>query len=789
MNYNYKILFIILFGTIFLYKTLYSQNTIVIPSHNLINNNNNSNNYNEAIENKEKNILYSQNRYSTTTKAPDENFVDVALERARLVENLRKRIMSFYSFGTLTNAMKSMDGNHNLNQGKGFGLMERWKAQYGNKPSLIHHSEDLKNVTTPPGLIKVRTIEGIQFREPLLHRQLGNTMDSLPLLSLQKHIEEFGKVRIQSQTEKSLYREKLSQNPSLAYVYNSFKNSTVFSELNRFTIPEMHELDKVLGVWILCDCERDNQVKLDIGELVNVLLKVSKENSVPNAAAPNHEKIEFRNRIENSIKENSIDNDESIDDKIENENNENSEHINLFSTLSKITPFGIQWMYIHNSEAQFFHLPDKYQLTSFPAFVLDNVPVSGIGNEKYVFHDPESNIQGINEHTTVEDILNFVEKFHQKKLDMVINSEEPHSFPRSGEIWHVVGSNFKQIVLNGKTDVLLLLYSPYNNFCMQIMEIFQSIAKTLAKVDQIIIAAMDHIKNDIPVPNISVKSVPTIYYFPKGDASTRIDIMDFLKKNPHTHIDYEGIIEFIKYSSTFTLPSNLELKEEKDIQQKHVIILDQSNFDKIVMDTTKDIIVVIHAPWCPFCITYYPIIEQFANELSMDKNILVASLDASKYSNLADSYHEGYPTTLLFTRSNKIHPEKLVGKRTIQALRQWSREYRDTPSNVLSQSFVHEHYNGDKLRWYKHHDDSYFQRESINASHKWVEYRKNIVLGEYIEDEYNPLTNIALMHQPEKNLYIKLTPRTASWSVDKENWSLFERGRYHGLNSEEYKEE
>ncbi|KAE8703585.1 putative protein disulfide-isomerase A6 [Hibiscus syriacus] len=90
-----------------------------------------------------------------------------------------------------------------------------------------------------------------------------------------------------------------------------------------------------------------------------------------------------------------------------------------------------------------------------------------------------------------------------------------------------------------------------------------------------------------------------------------------------------------------TLPSN-------------VAVLNADNFDEIVLDETKDVLVEFYAPWCGHCKNLAPTYEKVATAFKSEENVVIANLDADKYKDLAEKNGiSGFPTLKFFPKGNK----------------------------------------------------------------------------------------------------------------------------------------
>lgn len=66
----------------------------------------------------------------------------------------------------------------------------------------------------------------------------------------------------------------------------------------------------------------------------------------------------------------------------------------------------------------------------------------------------------------------------------------------------------------------------------------------------------------------------------------------------------------------------------QEVRQSKVIELTHETFQKELTLTDRPVLLMFHAPWCSWCKTMYPVIEEIANEYP---NVKVASLDTEKY--------------------------------------------------------------------------------------------------------------------------------------------------------------
>jgi len=126
-------------------------------------------------------------------------------------------------------------------------------------------------------------------------------------------------------------------------------------------------------------------------------------------------------------------------------------------------------------------------------------------------------------------------------------------------------------------------------------------------------------------------------YFPKGSTSP---------------IAYEGgrsaddIINFINEQA------GTRVKTKK--AATNVEVLTDANFDKIVMDSSKDVLVEFYAPWCGHCKHLAPVWEKLATAFDAESQVVIANIDADKYKDIGGRYGvSGFPTIKFFPKGNK----------------------------------------------------------------------------------------------------------------------------------------
>ncbi|XP_062245483.1 protein disulfide-isomerase A3 [Platichthys flesus] len=96
-----------------------------------------------------------------------------------------------------------------------------------------------------------------------------------------------------------------------------------------------------------------------------------------------------------------------------------------------------------------------------------------------------------------------------------------------------------------------------------------------------------------------------------------------------------------------------------------VKVLVAENFDEIVNDDSKDVLIEFYAPWCGHCKTLEPKYIELGEKLADDPNVVIAKMDAT--ANDVPSPYEvsGFPTIYFSPAGSKMAPKKYEGGRDV----------------------------------------------------------------------------------------------------------------------------
>jgi protein disulfide-isomerase A1 len=100
-----------------------------------------------------------------------------------------------------------------------------------------------------------------------------------------------------------------------------------------------------------------------------------------------------------------------------------------------------------------------------------------------------------------------------------------------------------------------------------------------------------------------------------------------------------------------------------------VIVVVGKNFNDIVLDTSKNVLLEFYAPWCDYCKSLAPTYEQLGAMFADQSSIVIAKVDATanEIDHPAVSVH-GFPTILFFPADRKDTPLTYEGDRDLKSL-------------------------------------------------------------------------------------------------------------------------
>jgi len=215
-------------------------------------------------------------------------------------------------------------------------------------------------------------------------------------------------------------------------------------------------------------------------------------------------------------------------------------------------------------------------------------------------------------------------------------------------------SNYEEY-LNGQKPTLVEFYAPWCGHCKNLAPEMAKLGEAIvkAKTESVTVAKVNCDAHRDLCSKYGVQGYPTLKFFPLGSTTPE----DYTSGR-----SADDLAEFInqKAGTRIRLPK----------EASYSVDLTPSNFDEVVMDKDKDVLVAFYAPWCGHCKKLHPEYEKAAAAFRNDKNVVIAKIDADKYKDLAGKYDvKGFPTVKFFPRgSSKKTPEDYNEDRNAEAI-------------------------------------------------------------------------------------------------------------------------
>lgn len=135
-------------------------------------------------------------------------------------------------------------------------------------------------------------------------------------------------------------------------------------------------------------------------------------------------------------------------------------------------------------------------------------------------------------------------------------------------------------------------------------------------------------------------------------------------------ITHDDIAKFVDDFVAGKIAPSVKSEPIPETQEGPVIVIVAHNYDEIVLDNDKDVLVEFYAPWCGHCKALAPKYEELAdlyfNNPDFSKKVTIAKVDAT--ANDVPDEIQGFPTIKLFPAGAKTEPITYSGSRTIEDL-------------------------------------------------------------------------------------------------------------------------
>lgn len=94
------------------------------------------------------------------------------------------------------------------------------------------------------------------------------------------------------------------------------------------------------------------------------------------------------------------------------------------------------------------------------------------------------------------------------------------------------------------------------------------------------------------------------------------------------------------------------------------------NFEDVVINNDRDVLVKFYAPWCGHCKKLIPAWNEVAEKLEANPNVVIAHCDSTA-NEIASVTVKGFPTIKFWPGNNKTKPIDFNGDRSTEGILKW----------------------------------------------------------------------------------------------------------------------
>jgi len=199
----------------------------------------------------------------------------------------------------------------------------------------------------------------------------------------------------------------------------------------------------------------------------------------------------------------------------------------------------------------------------------------------------------------------------------------------------------------GKKNPAIILFS--NESGKDYQEVYRKAADDLAgKIIFVKSTTTDGIQAKLAeYVGVDAKSAPCLRIIELGE-----DLVKYAYDKPLAELSTESIESFIADFKAGSLKAHLKSEPIPESNDGPVKTLVGGNWQDIVGDSTKDVLVKYYAPWCGHCKSLAPIWEDLGSHVADLDDVVIAKMDSTA-NEVPGVAVRSYPTLIYYPKDNK----------------------------------------------------------------------------------------------------------------------------------------
>lgn len=129
--------------------------------------------------------------------------------------------------------------------------------------------------------------------------------------------------------------------------------------------------------------------------------------------------------------------------------------------------------------------------------------------------------------------------------------------------------------------------------------------------------------------------------------------------------DKEQLVKFIDDFKAGVLSPYFKSDPIPESNSEPVKVIVGNNFEDLIINSDKWVLLEVYAPWCGHCKKLTPIYDELAKKLLAHDDILIAKMDGTTNEHASVSV-KGFPTLKWFKKGDKANPIDFEGDRTLE---------------------------------------------------------------------------------------------------------------------------